>query len=525
MGKETESAAKYVTEILEEVMERASKEATADEMVIFGQISTDHKDILKRGAPFETKLTIRQIPDFNTSDLLRRLKQLSSPESRTFRYSPLEPGLEIPSSVQNEKAVLRTRSKELIKYLSTRYVHEGEHRRLASDEYQYYMESLLNSFYLPLLYATGEMNAKQLPMLAAQQSVPIQNSRVLQEACALKAEQKFLQQHNPVVDLEDTIEQINYRRLLDTYLETGEVTKELQDNAIYAFAQWLMDRVEQRWAFNVEDVAFRFAKHVSSPDEYSPELVVKQPAADSVFMIAAFTDEIPEDETIDKQVSSLKTAVNEYHQNQSWSYTVGFEVETSVEAGYSLQKREVIAASLLQEKASLAVESELDFLVPLVCREYPGKEQIRWPMWRLLNNMYLVTEIIDTGEATEINRTLWIDETLLDQWADQTKLLQMAVKLQELRDDVFLPLVNAHSGRSQLHISKLLALIEGQSLLPETDPWPLIITPRKLTDVHELGEEVLTQWDSDNYQDLIDDLSTLGRAINREDKQQVRKFF
>lgn len=500
----------------------SSEEAPVDEMVIFGQTSTEFRDIVKKDSPFETELVIRKIPDFSTSDLLWQWER-SIRASRVYQYNPLEPGLETPISVQNEKKLLRAKSKDLIKYLSSRYVHEGEHHRISIDEQQYYIENLLNSFYLPLLYAAGELDAETVSMFAAEAPRQVQNSRLLHEACAVKAQQEFLQQHTAAVDLKETLDQLRYKELLDAYLESGNVTEELEKYVIYAFAQWLMQRVQQRWTFDVEDVAFRFAKSYSFPANWSPTGTVKQPAADLVFMLAAFTDEVS-GTTVDQQVSQLETKINEYLHHSPGEYNLAVEAEVSVDDGFSLEERDAIADWYMQEKAMIADRGSQDFLLPLVSREFPSKERIKWPLWTILSNMYLVTEVVKTDDRQEINRSLWCNETVLA-WAANTKLLQLAVKLQELRDATYLPLVSAHTVRYQYHLPRILALAERQALPPTEDLWPYRITPPGSTGAKELGAQILADWNPDHYQDLLTDLNVLGRAIRSGNKQQVRAFF
>lgn len=502
--------------------ENTDREArgTGEELVVFGQISADLKDILQLQSPFETETTLRQIPGFTTSEAVRAIKRFQHEGTRTYRYNPLEPGIELPTSVEDDQAILRAKSGALLRFLSEHYVHEGEHRRLATDEHQYYIEDQLNSFRYPLLYVAGRLNTADLTMFAAETGGQILNSRLVQEAQAIRAQRQFLQQY-PQGVAEVALEDIDYKAQVDAYLETGQIADKVEATAVYACADWLAARIEQHWAIDVSDVAFRFAKPYACPEGVVPAETLKLVAPDLVFLIAAFTD--PADiGPVDRQRAVLERTVHQVMNDGTEHYNPAFEVMGRTSGGFTIQDRDTIAGRYMAETRELAAANGAEYLLPLVCRTYPGKESIRWPLWRLLNNLYLVTEVHNTADDARITRSLWGDTEILDGWAANTPLLDIAVRLLELRDATYLPLVEVQAWRYGVQMPKLLAMMESDTY--DRALWPYYVTGSTGKGKRELTR-LVADVEPDRYQDVLTALTVLGRAIRRGDERLVKAFF
>ncbi|RLM41955.1 hypothetical protein DVK00_19145 [Haloarcula sp. Atlit-47R] len=400
-------------------------------------------------------------------------------------------------------------------FLQSELAHENTHAVLSEAHPQYYQMTIDTSFFAAI-EAINPGTSKRVLDAAHWQAIEaamdtIRASRVAQEAEAIATQREYLETRSTTnSSFSELRDEFRFHQPLDRYL-AGEVhQQDLPDrvhrNAAYAFADWLKEHLESKWDIPIIDLSFRLGDDLGlvNPD---------------VALLAAST--VPESELAEVEGEpdaqfDLYCEVVDKHSNFDTQYVFSEEM-TTIDTAELMSAEEYVRRS-----REHALKSNIDKRnyagVPVRATSYPGTGEGQ-TLNHLLNGMYVSTNA--DGE-----RFIWLAEEL--DWALQTELLDIAVKLWELREKAFFDVLRHDHDQviygmnhNPTHMFELLKSIQRGEVPDEATT----LDNRDVEQAHDRFIDEVAPKLKETYANLFTDLQRLGKAIISDDTTTVQRYF
>jgi hypothetical protein len=170
--------------------------------------------------------------------------------------------------------------------------------------------------------------------------------------------------------------------------------------------------------------------------------------------------------------------------------------------------------TLQTSRLEALVDNGQYWAIPVSAREYPGVPD-GCTLWDLLDSLF-VTEV-------EGARRLFLPES--SQWATDTRLLELALSLWELRERTYMRLFRAFRRGVRYDPDRLASLATELQATGRADPSSVGgMFDTSSADEFAISTAMDVEKLEDRYMPLLRELDRLGRAILEEDEQTIREY-
>lgn len=510
-----------------------------DTGVLLGYLSPGQLDEIRRTED-KSYRQIGAVEDpLSISD--RRLEQLPSDvieevdtegaESRDIEianYDPIARALYAHPNFDNVR--YHPREEKLRYHAQSVLEHERVHRDIAETETHLYEAERLGTFLATLELVNGPRREMVTPASEPGQSMfmdPVNRcgstlvfSELAQEAAAISGQRSWIR----TIDgggrfKSELLAEIDAMCAdkMDQALTEADSSK-VADGTAHAFSDWLLKEViDDRWSIDPIRYAFSFTTgtHTVHPD---------------VVVLAAAQVEPSELEDC-SPATELTLLVEEVERitNRMYRYLVPPHGDSSSSiADHRFPKRfKLIRPDRQLAKIRGTIIEELQgqgryTAIPLIATDYPGLPEGKH-LWQILSNI----TVIGTGRGTRRVHQVMLDEEI-HAWAANTRALELAFALWELRENTFMEILRRWRRRSSYDNDAVLAAakhLESDGVLSETHPRELLDFDAEV--ISEAHTQVLRNRSElySRYEAVFDDLRTLGQALLAPDRNTVKDFF